>query len=179
MDNIVLGLLILESRTIYQLRDRISKGLNLMYSCSMGSIQAALKKLLNNDHITFEEIIEKGKYKKVYSVTESGKETFFKWINAPMENQSVKNPELAKVYFMGFSDKQNRETNIRKHLDYLKEQYAVLDEICKSANRNDIPEDKKDIFNYQLLSALYGKDFIKFNIDWYENLLRKIKEREI
>ena len=167
MDNIVLGLLILESRTIYQLRDRISKGLNLMYSCSMGSIQAALKKLLNNDHITFEEIIEKGK------------ETFFKWINAPMENQSVKNPELAKVYFMGFSDKQNRETNIRKHLDYLKEQYAVLDEICKSANRNDIPEDKKDIFNYQLLSALYGKDFIKFNIDWYENLLRKIKEREI
>lgn len=179
MDNIILGLLILESRTIYQLRDRINKGLNLMYSGSLGSIQAALKKLLNNDYITFEETVENGKYKKVYSATESGKQSFLKWVNAPMEKQSAKNPELAKIYFMGFSDKQNREKNIREHLSYLKEQYAVLNEICQSADHIDIPQNKKDIFNYQLLSAMYGRDFIKFNIDWYEELLRRIKECEI
>ena len=46
MDNIILGLLLMCNRTIYQLRDRISKGINLMYSSSMGSIQAAVKKLL-------------------------------------------------------------------------------------------------------------------------------------
>lgn len=179
MDNIILGLLILESRTIYQLRDRINKGLNLMYSGSLGAIQAALKKLLNNDHITFEETVENGKYKKVYSATESGKQAFFKWVNSPMEKQSAKNPELAKIYFMGFSDEQNREENIREHLSYLKEQYDVLNKICQSADNIDIPQNKKDIFNYQLLSAMYGRDFIKFNIDWYEKLLRRIKEREI
>ncbi len=43
MDNIILGLLLLESRTIYQLRERIRKGMDLMYSSSMGSIQAAIK----------------------------------------------------------------------------------------------------------------------------------------
>ncbi len=32
MDNIILGLLLLSSRTIYQLRERIDKGLNMMYS---------------------------------------------------------------------------------------------------------------------------------------------------
>lgn len=179
MDNIILGLLILESRTIYQLRDRINKGLDLMYSGSLGSIQAALKKLLNNDYVTFEETVENGKYKKVYSATENGKHSFIKWVNAPLEKHSAKNPELAKIYFMGFSDKQNREKNIREHLSYLKEQYAVLNEICQSADRIDIPQNKKDIFNYQLLSALYGMDFIKFNIGWYENLLRRIKEHEI
>ncbi len=179
MDNIILGLLILESRTIYQLRDRINKGLNLMYSSSLGSIQAALKKLLNNDYITFEETVENGKYKKVYSATESGKQAFFKWVNAPMEKQSAKNPELAKIYFMGFSDKQNREGNIREHLSYLKEQYNVLNEICQSADHIDIPQNQKDIFNYQLLSALYGRDFIKFNIDWYEKLLKRMRGQEI
>lgn len=46
MDNIILGLLLLENRTIYQLRERIRKGMDLMYSSSMGSIQAAIKKLL-------------------------------------------------------------------------------------------------------------------------------------
>ena len=40
MDNIILGLLLMCNRTIYQLRDRISKGINLMYSSSMGSAAA-------------------------------------------------------------------------------------------------------------------------------------------
>lgn len=179
MDNIILGLLILESRTIYQLKDRINKGLNLIYSSSMGSIQAAIKKLLNNDCISFEEIIENGKYKKIYYVTEKGKQVFFQWINSPIEKQCFKIPELAKVYFMGFSDRQNREVNIQKHLVYLKEQYAILDEICEQSKHTDIPEENRDIFNYQLISAFYGRDFIKFNIDWYENLLKRIRRQEI
>ena len=179
MDNIILGLLILESRTIYQLKDRINKGLNLIYSSSMGSIQAAIKKLLNNDCISFEEIIENGKYKKIYSVTEKGKQSFFEWVNSPIEKQCFKNPELAKVYFMGFSDRQNREVNIQNHLVYLKEQYAILDEICEKSKHIEIPEENRDIFNYQLVSALYGRDFIKFNIDWYKKLLNKMRGQEI
>ncbi len=85
MDNIILGLLILESRTIYQLRERISKGMNLMYSNSMGSIQAAIKKLLNHGYISYGENIEDGKYKKIYSITDSGKRYFFEWINTPFD----------------------------------------------------------------------------------------------
>ena len=78
MDNIILGLLLLQSRTIYQLRERISQGLNLMYSSSMGSIQAAVKKLLNNKHISYKEVVENGKYKKIYSITDRGRqETLF------------------------------------------------------------------------------------------------------
>lgn len=64
MDNIILGLLLLQSRTIYQLRERIDKGLNLMYSSSTGSIQAAIKKLLNSGYIDFEETVENGRRKK-------------------------------------------------------------------------------------------------------------------
>ena len=70
MDNIILGILLLSSRTIYQLRERIDKGLNMMYSSSMGSIQAAIKKLLNYGYIQYEETVENGKYKKIYSITE-------------------------------------------------------------------------------------------------------------
>lgn len=179
MDNIILGLLILCSRTIYQLRERIDKGINLMYSSSMGSIQAAVKKLLNNGYIDYEEKIDNGKYKKIYCITESGKQHFFRWINSPIEEQSPKSPELAKVYFMGFSEKQNRETSIRQHLVFLKEQYNVLTAICEEAETIKVSEEQKDILNYQLVTALYGRDLIKFNIDWFENLLRKMRNGEI
>lgn len=150
-----------------------------MYSSSMGSIQAAVKKLLNCGYIHYEEMIDNGKYKKVYYITESGKQHFYEWINAPIEEQSPKSPELAKVYFMGFSDKKNRETNIQQHLLYLKEQYNVLETICEDAKNIDVSEEQKDILNYQFASALYGKDIIKFNIDWFEQLLGKMRNGEI
>lgn len=179
MDNIILGILLLCSRTIYQLRERIDRGLNLMYSSSMGSIQAAIKKLLNCGYIDYEDMVENGKYKKVYHITESGKRYFFEWINAPIEQQGVKCPGLAKLYFMGLSDKANREANIQSYLSSLKEQYCALEIICEEAKNVVIPESNKEIFDYQLASALYGRDFYKFNIHWFENLLRKMRDGEI
>ena len=178
MDNIILGLLLLHSRTIYQLRERISQGLNLMYSSSMGSIQAALKKLLNYGYISYEEVVENGKYKKIYAITESGKLYFFEWVNSHLEIHNVRNPELVKIYFMGFSDEKKREVNIKEHLSHLTEQYDALKIICKEADRISGPEEQKDIFFYQLVAARYGRDFMKFNIEWYEKLLKEIRSEE-
>lgn len=171
MDNIILGLLLLSSKTIYQLRERIAKGLNLMYSSSMGSIQAAVKKLLNCGDIQYEETTEDGKYKKIYSITDSGKQHFFDWVNTPMSIQSSKNPELAKLYFMGFSAEENRRKILEEHISQLKEHYAALDIICKDGKNINIPDEFRDIGFYQLAAARYGRDFMRFNIEWYEKLL--------
>lgn len=178
MDNIILGLLLLCNRTIYQLRERIDKGLNLMYSSSVGSIQTAIKKLLNCGYIDYEETVENGKYKKVYHITESGKRYFLEWVNTPME-QNVKFPGLVKVYFMGFSDKKNRKASIQDYLSFLRKQYGVLEMICEEAKNIEISESNKEIFNYQLASAFFGRDLYKFNIDWFENLLNKMRNGEI
>lgn len=175
MDTIILGLLLLSSRTIYQLRERIDKGLNLMYSSSMGSIQAAVKKLLDSGYIDYKEIVENGKYKKIYSITESGKQFFFIWINSPIDSQHSKNPELAKLYFMGFSDVNCREDSIKAHINYLNEQYLALNAICEEADSVKYPDEHKDIFVYQLACARYGRDLMKFNIDWYKKLLKETR----
>lgn len=179
MNNIILGLLLLRNRTIYQLRERIDKGLNLMYSSSMGSIQAAIKKLLNCGYIDYEETVENGKYKKVYRITESGKRYFFEWVNTPIEQQNVKCPGLVKIYFMGFSDKENREASLQNYLSFLKEQYCTLEMICEEAKNVTVSESNKEIFNYQLASAFYGRDLYKFHMDWFENLLNKMRNGEI
>lgn len=179
MDNIILGLLLLSSRTIYQLRERIDKGLNMMYSSSMGSIQAAIKKLLNCEYIQYEEVVENGKYKKIYSITDRGKQNFIEWLSTPMEIQSSKNPELAKLYFMGFSTKEKREAVLQEYVSKLKEQYDILNAICKEAENVKIPDENKAILHYQLTAARYGKDFMKFNIEWYQKLLDEIRGNKI
>lgn len=175
MDHIILGLLLLSRRTIYQLRERIDKGLNMMYSSSTGSIQAAIKKLLNDGCIQYEEVVENGKYKKIYSITESGKQRFTEWITTPLNAQGIKNPELAKLYFMGFSKKETRETGLQEYILQLKKQYDVLAAICKQAENIKVPEEHKDILYYQFTTARYGKDLMKFNIEWYQKLLDEMR----
>ena len=179
MEYILLGLLLLRGRTIYQLRDRITKSLSLMYSGSMGSIQAALKKLLEGGYISYKEAVESGKYKKIYSITARGRKYFYDWVKSPMEEERSKAPELSKVYFMGFADRDSRAEIIKAHLKFLHGQYEMMNLICEEAKSIKIPAGQKDVFYYQFVTAVYGKDLIKFNIDWYKNLLSQLEKGEI
>ncbi len=178
MDHLILGLLLLSSRTIYQLRERIAKGLNYMYSSSMGSIQAAVKKLLHCGYVQYEEAVEKGKYKKIYSITDSGKQHFFQWVNAPMSIQNSKNPELAKLYFMGFSAEESRPEILVQYISQFKEQYHALDAICRDWENSSMPDEYKDIGFYQLAAARYGRDFMLFNMEWYQKLLKETEDKK-
>lgn len=175
MENIILGLLLLQSRTIYQLRKRINSGLNLMYSCSMGSIQASIKKLLKSRYISVQEITENGKLKKLYSITVDGKKQFDLWANSPIDGYLSKNPELTKIYFMGFAKKESRIKSLENHINDLQKIFSNLDTICKEAESISTEMQRNEIFYYQLETAKYGRDFMQFNIKWYSRLLEKVR----
>lgn len=179
MDTIILGLLIMKDRTIYEIRERINKGLNMMYSSSMGSIQAAIKKLLENNYIEFEEIVDNGKYKKVYAITTSGKEYFMQWINTPMRASQNRDPELAKLFFMGFSEKAGRIQRLAKYIEDLRSAYQTMKFIYDEGKTFSTEEKYQDIVNYQLLSTKYGVDVLKFHVDWYTQVLEDMKEGRI
>ena len=179
MDNIILGLLLLQSRTIYQLRKRINEGLNLMYSCSMGSIQAAIKKLLQSGYIKVSEIEEKGKLKKIYGITDNGINYFNAWLSNPINNGTAKNPELTKIYFLGFAEKETRIKLIENHISHLKKLLFDLDKICNDGATLSSQNQNNEIFYFQLQTATYGRDLMKFNIEWYSRLLKNVREQGI
>ena len=176
MENIILGLLLLKNRTIYELRKRINDGLNLMYSCSTGSIQAAIKKLLQNGHVAVRETTENGKLKKIYSITEKGKTAFNGWVNSPVDAVTAKNPELAKIYFMGFTEKEVRIKLIQSYIDDFKKTCSELEKICHEGEILSDGMKNNEVFYFQLQTALYGKDLMKFNIGWYSRLLKTVQE---
>ncbi len=174
MDNMILGLLLFGSKTIYQLRERIDKGLNLMYSSSMGSIQAAIKKLLRSGYIQCEGVTGSRKCKS-YTITDSGRAHFMEWVNTPMSAWNFKNPDLGKLYFLGTSKKENREEILRSYIEQLKKAYYALDRVCQEGETVSVPAEYQDIAYYQLMSARYGRDLILFNIEWYKRLLSEIR----
>ena len=52
--------------------------------------------------------------------------------------------------------------------------YNKLDMICREGD-NLIRQDKDgELLFFQLQSAKYGRDFVRFNIDWYTKLLKEL-----
>lgn len=173
MDKIILGLLMIEDCTVYDMKARIEHDMNAMYSGSFGSIQTAVKKLLAAGLIQFREVVENGKYKKIYSVTPAGEEEFAKWANTPMRPNQGKNQELAKLYFMGLSDVKTRRERIEGYLASLWETYFALKAVYDKAAADS---DKSDASRFMLISEKYAVDSLAFEIEWYEGLLADIDE---
>ena len=153
-----------------------------MYSSSTGSIQAGLKKLLDNGFIDYNDILENGKKKKEYYITEAGRQEFNSWINSPIESTGIKCPELTKVYFLGFSEEEKRPEIIEKYINELKIKHESLKFMCdesedfgRSEAYISLEKQAKDIIFYQLATARFGRDLLAFTIKWYEDLLIEMR----
>lgn len=187
MDIIILGLLMIQNCTIYEMKKVIETNFTNISSSSVGSMQAAVKKLLSKNMICFSEYVEDSVNKKVYEITEEGKKYFFSSISEPMRYKE-KNMELSKFFFMGFAPKSKRLELVEAYIAELQEELFPLEQIKfateiqpdfdedyllmlkeKGALEIQSVVDVKDIAFYQLAMLHLSIDKIKFEIQWFEN----------
>jgi len=192
--------------TAYEIQKIINHNFQNLCSDSMGSIQVAIKKLLKAEQVVYKEYVERNVNKKQYSVTEEGRKAFIAWINIPADLSNIKMMELGKLFFMGFVPVGNRLAlineiilSLRKKLDELLTFQASIQladgieqtvsywekdlEYCKgvqeSTQNSDIMESANEIGNFQMLTLQYEIDFVKFQIQWFENLKGNVKKERV
>lgn len=100
-------------------------------------------------------------------------------VNTPMRASQNRDPELAKLFFMVFSEKAGRMERLGKYIDTLRSEYQTMKFIYDEGITFSTEEKYQDIANYQLLSAKYGVDTLKFHVDWYTKVLEDMKEGKI
>lgn len=128
MDFLILGLLMLKRFTVYEMRKHIEMNFTSMSSNSMGSIQAAIKKLLQYGRVRFNEYVENGVNKKMYEITDAGREYFLAGISKPMIHKE-KNMELIKLFFMGLVESGKRPELLTAYIAELNKELAFLNEV--------------------------------------------------
>ena len=193
MDIMILGFLMIKGCTIYELKQMIGNLLSSAGSNSTGSIQAGLKKLLEQKAIVFEERQEKGLLKKVYFLTEVGKKYFMEQISIPMQHKQ-KNMELCKLFFMGFTPVEKRVELIDGFIEEMKKDLLFLEAINahleprysfddglhqKLQNQGGAveflsKEGRDNIASFQYASLDWNIDRLNFDIKWFEKLKKKI-----
>ena len=195
----------LKRLTVYEIRREISANFNLMCSDSLGSIQAAVKKLLAAQLVKYSEYTENGVNKKRYSITAKGRKALADWLEIPADVAASKNMDLTKLLFMGLvpADKrlplvnaviQKLETELyglrrlwdsvqaqlsesrKQALHYWKNDNEYLNGIIKMTQNRNVAESTDGIGYFQLYTLQYGIDFLQFNADWFGKLKKKIRK---
>jgi DNA-binding PadR family transcriptional regulator len=178
-----------------------------MCSDSMGSIQAAVKRLLAARWITCSEYVEKGVNKKRYSITDEGRREFMDWLQIPADLSNGKNMELSKFLFMGLAPAgkrlelidgiiQNLESELSgllalwdsiqrdgagnkgQALDEWMKDPEYLEGIIKATQNPNVLENANAIGYYQLYTLRYGIDNLQFNVNWFKTLRKTIEDGE-
>lgn len=175
---IILGLLMIRCLTIYEISKTLRGKISPFYSGSYGSIQSAIKKLLDEGSINYKEQIRNGRNNKIYSITDIGKENFMSWLESDIPVFGKKDNILNRLFFFGFLQKNKQTALLEKYIESLKERLIEFNEYEEEALNKEVPDSMKSIAVFQLKTLEYGIERIKLDIMWYQKQINKIKENE-
>jgi len=129
LQNAILGLLSYRSMTGYDLKKMFDESINNFWAASLSQIYRELGTLENKGYLT--SVIEKQNDrpdKRIYDITDSGKEAFKNWITVfPEKLSKEKRDEFTLRIFFGSNV--NKEDLIIQFKSFIKENQEKLDEI--------------------------------------------------
>lgn len=205
MDKLILGLLMIKHFTVYEIRQVMRQNFSSMCSDSLGSIQAALKKLSQQGAVTYSEYVEKGKMKKEYAITASGRFLFLEWLKTPIDMSKNKNMDLGKFLFMGYLPKKEQlqmldltieglEVEVQefeavkdairfteeqeKVKAYLEQNSHLATELIETSQAADLAESISQIGYFEMKTLEFGLDSARFQLDWFTKLRQQLAKNE-
>jgi DNA-binding PadR family transcriptional regulator len=177
MENVILGLLVIQNLTLYELNQAFKQGISMFYSASYGSLQIAIKNLFSKSLVVFEEKVEKGRNKKVYSITPAGKQAFYAWMLGETPINKLEVTALAKVYFLGLVDSPAQKKQIvQEIISKIEQVQGELDALNDTIAHLDVPPAYREIFRYQAKTLDYGRQAHALAREWFQGLLNDLPE---
>ena len=166
LDYIILGMLLNEDLTGYDIKKFVENGIGVFYKASYGSLYPALKKLTEKGYLVMYEEPRGGRQKKFYKLTDEGKKIFMDWLASPMNVLDGANAHLAKVYFFDKIPSEIRDRQLLEHemnnINYLRKLQSLENDFNKLKN--------KDCLYYKLSTLYYGICVTQESIRWCQHI---------
>ena len=174
IEYVILGFLLLRSLTQYDLKKILETKVSPFFSASLGSIQAALKKLEGDRHVEMQETVVNGRRKKIYTITGSGQTYFMAWMLSPVTAKRLESEAATRVFFMGLLPQSDRLTICRMIADELEKTIKEYQDTQSEFADRKIPESFKTIAVYQMKTLDMGLFYHMQMLAWFTNLYMEI-----
>ncbi|HBR09942.1 PadR family transcriptional regulator [Candidatus Bipolaricaulota bacterium] len=168
MDSVILGFLGLGDMTGYEIKKRIGLSTRFFYNASYGSIYPSLKRLTEKGSVKADRVVENGRAKVIYSITDKGRQELVDWLKSPAPSVHIRYEFLVKLFFSQHLPRDRRVEMVSQHIAELQ---MGLEELRKVE-----AETRGRVDSCQLYTLNFGLDLIAFLVGWYENLLEQMEE---
>ncbi|MBA4505388.1 helix-turn-helix transcriptional regulator [Corynebacterium sanguinis] len=179
MQHLILGLLLTGPLSLYDVHKRFASGLAHFYSASFGSIERALKRLVDDGLAAVEPDPGNARGRKLYSITQSGRASWSEWMHSPTPSGSdLEQSVLAKVFLLGrIADPAERSEILRLIREEAEASESALLDMAESidAQAKTLDAGGAEFFAYHRATLEYGLASHRTMIEW----LRRLEEAEV
>lgn len=176
----LLGFLNYRPMTGYELKQYFDQSIHHFWNAKLSQIYPTLNKMKEDGLLTMEvEYQEDKPNRKVYSITETGREELHRWLLEPVDLPQTRVPFLIQVFFSGGLKKEEVLTQLRRHLAGHKELLASYKGPVGKVVQNNIEKtglEREGIFWTLTLDA--GIENEKSWIRWCRNAIKKIENMD-
>ena len=175
----LLGLLARESMSGYDLAQCMKKQVGFFWEARHSQIYTELSKLEEKGFLTYQTIRQEEKpTKKIYTITNEGKEYLVQWITEPMEVPSIRDELVLKSYSL-WAAKESEEAialfreHERKHLERLEHYKQILKWIEEMWNEEGSSPDSQFFGSY--LAIKRGIGYEEEYANWCSWVVEQLK----
>ncbi|MCA1961497.1 MAG: PadR family transcriptional regulator [Desulfomonile sp.] len=162
--SILLGFLMHDSMTGYDLKKAFSISFSFFSGLSYGSIYPALRKMEKQGLISKRlEIRSDGPNRKIYTITDAGKAAFLDALRVPLPRDQPKSPFLMRLFFFTHLSPEERQAIVVNYLSFVEETRRQM-EIAR-------PEIEARADRFQFLCYEFG---LRFFSDLTRNLAQVV-----
>jgi DNA-binding PadR family transcriptional regulator len=179
LDNIILGLLLFKKLSVYDLKKALDEYVCFFYSSSYGNIIPTLRKLEKSKAVTVNETVVNGRNRKEYTITAEGRKKFKLWLSKEISIGKTQNEALLRLFFLTELPAKERIKLLQDYSKKLKENIVELKAIESETKKMQIPVEYKEPFNYRVITLDFGIKYYEFELSWYNNIIKKIKNNEL
>ncbi|MFD0856751.1 helix-turn-helix transcriptional regulator [Actinomadura adrarensis] len=167
MAHVILGLLLITPQSFYDLIKAFEAGVALFYSASSGSIKRALDNLLAQGLIEVASVEAGRRGRKVYRVTDAGREEFRAWMTGELAGPNLETAALSRLYFLGLLEPGERAPVLGRITARIESDMATLTVLDERLDAVDVPDEYCDIATHQRAALDYGIASHRFMLDWF------------
>ncbi len=173
MQFVILGLLMIDRMSLYDLHKQFTAGPALFYSASFGSIQRALRQLVDGGLVTVTDAAGSVRRRKLHAVTEKGVRAWRAWMFEPIAGSNAETALLSRVYLLGLLPADDDRLHV---LATLRNSVAAalqeLESLALSLDTQEMPLEYAQVFRYQRATLDYGVRSHQLALNWLEDLGR-------
>ncbi|MGC4813448.1 helix-turn-helix transcriptional regulator [Micromonospora sp. DT228] len=173
MAHVILGLLLITPQSFYDLIKGFEAGVALFYSASSGSIKRALDTLLTRGLIEVASTEAGGRGRKVYRVTDAGRQEFHAWMTGELNGGDLETAALSRLYFLGLLEPDERVPALRRVTGRIENDLARLSALAAHLRDLEVPEEHRDLATHQHAMLDYGIAAHRFTLDWFRDHLNR------